>query len=151
MGDHVKVHGANNEQLEPTTTLNKVYSVWLWLMLLSPHPARHWFSILWQLMLEDTMLEDMMEFSFYRCYLYSHILTNNEFKHVTSTYYHSWYLVFEFTFDDAYFHRVIDIWCMPSYSVYQTQNILLCNYKWIGCVWGVSGCSSRLHGNYQTL
>ena len=25
------------------------------------------------------------------------ILTNTKFKHVTSTYYHSWYLVFEFT------------------------------------------------------
>ena len=42
-------------------------------------------------------------------YPFFHILTNIEFKHVTSTYYHSWYLVFEFTFNDTYFHRVIDI------------------------------------------
>jgi len=29
---------------------------------------------------------------------FSHILTNTKFVHVTSTYYHSWYLVFEFIF-----------------------------------------------------
>ena len=28
-----------------------------------------------------------------------HILTNTKFVHVTSTHYHSWYLVFEFTFN----------------------------------------------------
>ena len=65
-------------------------------------------------MLED-MLEDVMEFSFYHCYIPFSIslLTLNpylSFKHVTSTYnYHNWYLVFEFTFDVTYFHRVIDI------------------------------------------
>jgi hypothetical protein len=29
--------------------------------------------------------------------------------HITSTYYHSWYLVFEFTFNVTYFHRVSDV------------------------------------------
>jgi len=38
-----------------------------------------------------------------------HILTNTKFKHVNSTYYHSWSLMFEFTFDVTYFHRVINI------------------------------------------
>ena len=38
-----------------------------------------------------------------------HILTNTRFKHVTSTYYHNWYLVFEFTFNATYFYRVIDM------------------------------------------
>ena len=37
------------------------------------------------------------------------MLTNSKFKDVSSTYYHSWYLMFEFTFDVTYFHRVIDI------------------------------------------
>jgi len=37
------------------------------------------------------------------------IFTNTKLKMVTSTYYHSWYLVFEFTFDAPYFYRVIDI------------------------------------------
>ena len=37
-----------------------------------------------------------------------HILTNTEFVHVTFTYYHSWYLVFEFTFSVTYFHRISD-------------------------------------------
>jgi hypothetical protein len=35
--------------------------------------------------------------------------TNTKFVHVIFTYYHSWYLVFEFTFDVTYFHRVNDI------------------------------------------
>ena len=55
------------------------------------------------------MLEDMMEFSFYHCYLFFYILINTKFKHVTSTYYHSWYLEFEFMFYVPYFHRVMDI------------------------------------------
>jgi hypothetical protein len=71
--------------------------------------------------LEDN-LEDTLEFSFYHCYFCSFF---TKFKHVTSTYYHSWYLVFDFTFDVTYFHRVIYIQCMRSYLVYQTLNILL--------------------------
>ena len=35
------------------------------------------------------------------------ILSNTKFKHATSTYYHSWYLVFEFTFNVTYFYRVL--------------------------------------------
>ena len=42
-------------------------------------------------------------------FLVFHILTNTKFKHVTPTYYHSWYLVFEFTFMITCFHMVIDI------------------------------------------
>ena len=53
-----------------------------------------------------------------------HILTDTKFKHVTSTYYHSWYLMYEFTINVACFHRVIDIWCMHFYLVYQTLNII---------------------------
>jgi hypothetical protein len=32
--------------------------------------------------------------------------------------------VFEFTVNGTYFHRVSDIWCMRSYLVYLTLNIL---------------------------
>ena len=42
-------------------------------------------------------------------YRFPHILTNTKFKHVTSTYYHSWYLVFELTFNVTFFHRVSEI------------------------------------------
>ena len=49
--------------------------------------------------------KNMLEFSFYHCYF----LTNIESKHVTSTYHPSWYLVFEFTYNVTYFHRVINI------------------------------------------
>ena len=52
------------------------------------------------------------------------ILTNAKFENVTSTYYHTWYLVFEFTFNVTYFHRVIDIQCMCLYLVHQALNIL---------------------------
>ena len=38
-----------------------------------------------------------------------HILTNTKFKHVTSTFYHSSYLVFEYTYNVTYFHVVIGI------------------------------------------
>ena len=41
-------------------------------------------------------------------FFFSHILTNIEFKHVTSTYYHSWYLIY-IDFDVTYIRRVIDI------------------------------------------
>ena len=54
----------------------------------------------------------------------SHILTNTKFKNVSSTYYHSSYLVFEFTFDVTYFHSDIDIKCMRSYLMYQTLHIM---------------------------
>jgi hypothetical protein len=64
----------------------------------------------------------MLKFLFYHCFF--HILTNTKFKHVTSPYYHSLYLVFEFTFDVTYFHRIIGILCMRLYSVYQTLNVL---------------------------
>ena len=37
------------------------------------------------------------------------MLTNTEFKHVTSTYFRSLFLVFVFTFNVVYSHRVIDI------------------------------------------
>ena len=37
------------------------------------------------------------------------MLTNKKFKHVTSIYYHSWYLVFEFTFDVTYFHSYLHL------------------------------------------
>ena len=36
-----------------------------------------------------------------------HILTNTKFQHVTFAYYHN--LVFEFTLNVTYFHRVVDI------------------------------------------
>jgi len=84
------------------TTLNMISSVWLYLTLLLPYPIQHWFSVPWQLVL-DIMLEDMLKFSFYPCscfFCFSfHILTNCKFKHVTSTYYYNWYLVFQFTFN----------------------------------------------------
>ena len=41
--------------------------------------------------------------------IFFHILTNTKFVHVTPTYYHSWYFVFEFTFNVTYFRRVSDI------------------------------------------
>ena len=63
----------------------------------------------------------MLEFSFYHC-LFIFIFTNTEFKLVISTYYHNWYLVFDFIFDVTYLHGVIDIECMHSYLVYQTLN-----------------------------
>ena len=53
------------------------------------------------------LLEDMLDFSFYLV-IFFHILTNTKLKHVTSTYYHSQYLVFEFTLNVTYFHRIID-------------------------------------------
>ena len=55
------------------------------------------------------MLEDMLEFSFYNRYFMFHIFTNTKFKYVTSKYYWSLYLVFEFTFSVTNFHRGIDI------------------------------------------
>ena len=80
----------------------------------------------------ENIFADLLEFTFYhRDFFYFflnvflHILTNTQFKHVTSTHYHiSWYLVFEFTFNVTYFHRVIDIYCMHSYLMYQTQKII---------------------------
>ena len=48
------------------------------------------------------------------CYIFFHILANTKSKHVTFTYDHSRYLVFEFTFDVTYFRRVIDIQSMSS-------------------------------------
>jgi len=60
-------------------------------------------------MLED-MLEDMLGFFFYHFdFYFLHVYTNTRFKYVTSTYYHSWYLVFDFTFDVACFHRIFGI------------------------------------------
>ena len=93
-------------------------------MLLPPYLAQHWLSFLWQLELEY-MLEDVLEFSLYHCYFF-HIFTNTNFKHVTSTYYDSWYLVFEFIFNVTYFHRVVGISCMRSYLVSQTLKIMFC-------------------------
>jgi len=55
------------------------------------------------------MLKDMLEFSFLSLLFNFHIFTNTKFKHDTFMYYHSWYLVFEFTFIVIYFHRIIDI------------------------------------------
>jgi hypothetical protein len=46
------------------STLNKIFSVCLNLMLLPPYLAQHKFLNLWKLVLED-LLEDMLEFSFY--------------------------------------------------------------------------------------
>ena len=57
-------------------------------------------------------------------FYFFHFLNDTKFEHVTSTYYHSWYLVFGFTFNVNYLHRVIDTWCMCLYLVYQTLNIL---------------------------
>jgi hypothetical protein len=70
------------------------------------------------------MLKDMLKFYFYHYYLFLHILANTKFNYVTSTYYHSWYLMFEFTFNVTYFHRVIDIESRYWYLLYQTLNIL---------------------------
>jgi hypothetical protein len=42
-------------------------------------------------------------------FLFISLLSNTKFVHVTSTYYHSWNLVFEFTVNVTYFHRVSDI------------------------------------------
>ena len=70
------------------------------------------------------MLEDVLEFSLYHCYSFFHVLTDTKIKHVSSTYYHSWYLVFESTFDVTYFHMVIDISCMRPYLMYQTLNVI---------------------------
>ena len=85
-----------------------IFSVWLYLVLLPPYHAQQSFSKYWQLVLED-MLKDVLEFSFLSLLFFFYIPINIEFQHVTSTYYHSWYLVFEFTFNVTYFHRVIDI------------------------------------------
>ena len=51
---------------------------------------------------------------------FCHILTNTKFKHVTSTYYHTWYLVFRFTYNVTY---IIFSVCVCIF-VYRTLNIL---------------------------
>ena len=101
------------------TTLNMIFSIWLFLMLLPPYPTQHYFSIPWQL-----VLKDMLQFSCYHLYYYFPLFTNTKFKHVPFTYYHSWLIVFEFTFNVTYFHRIIDFWCTCSYLVYQILNIV---------------------------
>ena len=58
------------------------------------------------------------------CWFFFHILTNTKFKYVTSTYYDSWYIVYELTSNVTYCHRIIDIYSMCSYLVYQTLNII---------------------------
>ena len=40
---------------------------------------------------------------------FPHIITNTQFKHVTSKYYHGCYVVFEFAFNGTCFHGVINI------------------------------------------
>ena len=62
--------------------------------------------------------------------VFSHILTNPKFVHVTSTHYHSWCLVFEFTFNTTYFHRVSNVYCMRLYLVYRTLNIIFSVVPW---------------------
>jgi hypothetical protein len=47
------------------TTLNRIFSVWLYVMLLPSYPAQYQFSIFCQLVLEN-MLENMLEFSFFQ-------------------------------------------------------------------------------------
>ena len=76
------------------------------------------------------MLEDMLEdicwsFHFIIVVIFFIFLnlTNTKFKHVTSTFYHGWFLVFEFATHVTYFPRVIDIQCMHLYLVYPTLNI----------------------------
>jgi hypothetical protein len=110
------------------STLNTICSVWLYLVLLPPYPAQHLFSIPWWLVLEiNVPLPFLLPPPLLYCSF--PILTNTKFKHVTSTYYHSWYVVFEFTFIVIYFHRAIDIWCMCSYLVY--WNVL---YSVVYCI-----------------
>ena len=65
------------------------------------------FQFFKNLVLED-LVEDMLVFSFYDCHFFFHDPTNIKLKHVTSTYYHCQYLVFVFTLNVTYFHRVID-------------------------------------------
>jgi len=74
----------------------------------------------------EVKLKDMLEFLSFIIVIFIsfYILTKIKSEHVTSTYYQSWYLVFEFIFNVTYFHRVIDIYCMHSYLVDQTLNIL---------------------------
>ena len=91
------------------TTLNRIFNGWLYRMLFPLYPcstpnfnssimsARHKCAATFP---TATSLHVK-----HGC----HTLTNIELKHVTSTYYNSWYLVFELTFNDTYFHRVMDI------------------------------------------
>ena len=73
-------HYGNVISMLINTTLNRISSVWLNLVLLPSYLAQHLFLILWQLLLED-MLEDMLEFSFYHCYyFFISLLTLNSNK-----------------------------------------------------------------------
>ena len=118
------------------TTLNMTFSVWSYSMLLPPYLAQHQFSIPWQLVLDinvpipsllpptflwsmdfiglviSGMAPHLLTHRFLICRSRWHsfqILTITKIKHVTSTYYHSWYLMFEFIINVTYFHGVIDI------------------------------------------
>jgi hypothetical protein len=57
------------------------------------------------------LLQDIMGFFFIVVNI-SHVPSRTTLKHVTSTYCHSSYLVFEITFHVAYFHRVVVMYCM---------------------------------------
>ena len=82
------------------------------------------------------ILEGVLNPPFIIVIIVFHILTNIIFRHVSSTNYHIFpYSIFQFLvdieclslhFEATYFHRVIDIWCMRSYFVYQTLNIKFC-------------------------
>ena len=117
-----------------TATLNRIFSVWLYLMLLPSYHAL--ISVSWQSVLDINMfLRSLLSLPFLWSMYFTglkirgmaphlpawwslicwsrrhffHILTYTKFKYVTSAYYHSWYLVFEITFDVTYYYRVIDI------------------------------------------
>ena len=94
------------------TTQNMLFSVWLYLVLLPPYHAQQWFSILWQLVLDinvplPSLFPPLL-------FIYIYILTNAKFKHVTSTYYHSWYLVYAFIFSVS--NTKYHILCSTNYA-----------------------------------
>ena len=74
-----------------------IFSVVLYLVLLPSYHAQHYFAILWRLVLDiNVPLSSLLPCPL--LYAFLHIFINTTFKHVTSTFYHSWYLVYAFVF-----------------------------------------------------
>ena len=87
-----------------------VFSVWLYLMLLPPYLAQHQFQFLDKLVLDTNVPLPSLMLPPFIVNLFFHVLTNTTFKPATSTYYHSWYLVFDFIFNVTLLQReLIDI------------------------------------------
>ena len=56
--------------------------------------------------------------------------------------------MFKFTFNVTYFHRVIDIYCMHLYLVYQTLNIIFCV---VFILYGAVGGHPLIHSYFMSL